>query len=421
MKNSIQLFGLIAVFTAALAACGGGSGAAVQTSGDPAAVTPPAAQPVSSPAPTPVTVAPVAPAPGTFPPVTSPPVTAAPTAPVTALPAGSEPVAGNPAGNFVTPNAAQAVNTRTPTRVVGTGTADSCTGAAVVSAVALGGIIAFNCGAAPVTIRMANTAKVFNDKPDVTLDGGGLVTLDGGGTTRILYQNTCDSAQVFTSPRCDIQQTPKLTVQNLTFRNGNSIGQTTDGGGGGAIFVRGGQLKIVGSRFFNNQCDAVGPDVGGGAVRVLSVLPSNPVYVVSSTFGGAAGLGNKCANGGALSSIGVSYSVINSVFTHNEATGNGANPAQAGKPGGGSGGAIYNDGNFFSLQLGGSVFSDNTANEGGGAVFYVSNDRSGTLAINTTGFARNPSRGFETDGFPGFFIIAAPGQPVVTGSTLTAN
>ena len=268
---------------------------------------------------------------------------------------------------------------------------------------------------------MTSTAKVFNDKPDVTLDGGSLVTLDGGGTNRILYQNTCDAAQVLTSTRCDIQQTPKLTVQNLTFRNGNSTGQTTDGGGGGAIFVRGGQFKIVSSRFFNNQCDTVGPDVGGGAVRVLNILNTNPVYVVSSTFGGAAGLGNKCSNGGALSSIGVSYSVLNSVLTHNEAIGNGANPAQAGKPGGGSGGAIYNDGNLFSLQIGGSMFNDNTANEGGGAVFFVSNDRTGKFSIDTSSFARNLSRGFETIGFPGFFILAAPGQPVTTSSTFSVN
>ena len=334
---------------------------------------------------------------------------------------GNLPAAGNTASSVVVPAAAQAVNTASPARRIGTGTPESCTSAAVVSAVAQGGIITFNCGAAPMTITMTGTAKVFNDRPDVTLDGGGLVTLDGAGNTRILYQNTCDSAQVFTSPRCDIQDTPRLTVQNLTFRNGNSTGQIADGGGGGAIFVRGGQFKIVNSRFFNNQCDAAGPDVGGGAVRVVGILSSNPVYVVGSTFGGAAGLGNKCSNGGALSSLGVSYSVINSVLSHNEAIGNGANPAQAGTPGGGSGGAIYNDGNFFSLLISGSRVTDNTANEGGGAVFYVSNDRSGTLSLNASAFARNLSRGFETSGLPGFFVIAAPGQPVIAGSTFSVN
>ena len=312
----------------------------------------------------------------------------------------------------------RAVNTSNPARVVGTGTAASCTGAAVVSAVAQGGIIAFNCGADPVTIVLTTTAKVFNDKPDVVLDGGGKVTLSGGGTTRILYQNTCDSAQTFTTPQCQNQPSPSLTVQNITFSNGNSTGQTAEGGGGGAIFVRGGQFKIVNSRFFNNQCDVNGPDVGGGAVRVLSIYNDLPVYVVGSTFGGAAGYGNRCSNGGALSAIGVSFSVYNSLFSHNQAIGRGANPAQAGTPGGGSGGAIYNDGNRFNLQIAGSALRENNANEGGGAVFYVSNDRSGSLGLTNSVFERNLSRGFETAGYAGFFIIAAPGQPTVSGSTL---
>ena len=60
-------------------------------------------------------------------------------------------------------------------------------------------IITFDCGPNPVTIPMTATAKVFNDKPDVVLDGGGLVTLDGQGARRILYQNTCDPAQVWTT------------------------------------------------------------------------------------------------------------------------------------------------------------------------------------------------------------------------------
>jgi hypothetical protein len=37
--------------------------------------------------------------------------------------------------------------------------------------------------------------------------------------------------------------------------------------------------------------------------------------------------------------------VINSVFSHNRAVGRGANPKKAGTPGGGSGGAIHDDGN----------------------------------------------------------------------------
>ena len=341
------------------------------------------------------------------------------TAPATVVSTPSVVTAGNAGSSYPVPAAGQALSTSTPSHVVGTGTPASCTGAAVVAAVAQGGITTFNCGPNPVTITLSSTAKVFNDKPDVTLDGGGKVTLSGGDTVRILYQNTCDSAQVWTTAHCDNQSTPALTVQNLNFTHGNSSGQTTDGGGGGAIFVRGGRLKIVNASFTNNQCEATGPDIGGGAVRALSIYNNEPVYVVGSTFGGAAGLGNFCSNGGALSSIGVSYSVYNSVFSYNRAIGVGANPARSGTPGGGSGGAIYNDGNSFALQLFGTTMHDNSAVEGGGAVFYVSNDLTGTLTIASSSFANNPNPGFFTAGYPGFFILAAPGQPVVTASTLS--
>jgi hypothetical protein len=276
-----------------------------------------------------------------------------------------------------------------------------------VNAVAAGGVITFDCGPNPHTITLTKTAKVFNNKgPKIVIDGGDKITLSGGGNVRILYQNTCDQAQVWTTPTCQNQDHPQLTVQNLTFIDGNSKGETQDGGGGGAIFVRGGRFKIINSRFFNNVCDDVGPDVGGAAVRVLSQYNTLPVYVVHSTFGGAQGYGNTCSNGGGLSSIGVSYTVLNSLFTHNQAIGNGANPAQPGTPGGGSGGAIYNDGNTFTLSLCGTKIENNSANEGGGAIFYVSNDLSGTLSIHDSYLSKNPSGQFETQGYPGIFVLA---------------
>ena len=56
-------------------------------------------------------------------------------------------------------------------------------------------------------------------------------------------------------------------------------------------------------------------------------------------------------------------------------------PPRVGTPGGGSGGAIYNDGNTYILTIAGTVMTNNNANEGGGAIFYVSNDRTGTMSI----------------------------------------
>jgi len=310
------------------------------------------------------------------------------------------------------------VDTTRPARTIGDGTAASCTSEAVVAAVAAGGIIRFACGPAPVTITLRATAKIRNaNGPEIVLDGGGLVTLSGGGQRRILYMNTCDRAQGWTTSHCQDQDHPRLTVQNLTFVDGSSTGQTTDGGGGGAIFVRGGRLKVVNSRFLRNTCDRTGPDVGGAAIRVLSQSRGLPVYVVNSTFGGAKGQGGSCSNGGALSSIGVSWVVLNSVLTHNSAVGYGANPARSGTPGGGSGGAIYCDGNRFTVRIAGTRIEDNHAFERGGAVFFVSNDRTGTMTIESSTLRRNPSDGLETRGYPGIFFLGAR-NPTVISSTI---
>lgn len=326
------------------------------------------------------------------------------------------PSAGNPDGQCAVPAEAQAEDTSSPDVVVGDGTPESCTSDAVVSAVAKGGVITFDCGPDPITITLTQTAKVFNNTgPKIVIDGGGKVTLSGGGNKRILYQNTCDEAQVWTTSHCDNQDHPQLTVQNLTFIDGSSKGQSPDGGG--AIFVRGGRLKVVKSRFFNNACDDVGPDVGGAAIRAFDQYNDMPLHVVDSTFGGKEGYGNVCSNGGGLSSIGVSYTVLNSLFSHNEAIGNGANPAKPGTPGGGSGGAIYNDGNTFTLTLCGVRMTNNTANEGGGAIFFVSNDLTGSLIIKDSFLGNNPSKGFETSGYPGIFVLAS-GDPQVTNSTI---
>ncbi|GAA3189542.1 hypothetical protein ACFO1B_36885 [Dactylosporangium siamense] len=326
---------------------------------------------------------------------------------------------GNPSGRATVPAEARAVDTSKPTRVVGNGTPGSCTSEAVVSAVAAGGIITFSCGPEPVTITMKATAKVKNVQgAKIVLDGGGKVTLSGEGRRRILYMNTCDQKQGWTTSHCQDQDHPSLTVQNLTFADGNSTGETAEGGGGGAIFVRGGRFKVVNSRFVRNRCDQNGPDLGGAAIRVLSQFHNQPVYVVGSTFGGASGQGGVCANGGALSSIGVSWVVLNSVLSYNSAVGKGANPARAGTPGGGSGGAIYCDGNLFTVRLAGTLVEQNKANEGGGAVFFVSNDRTGTMSIESSTLRKNPSAGFETQGFPGIFFLGAR-PPSVSSSSLT--
>jgi len=305
------------------------------------------------------------------------------------------PAAGNPDGGCDVPAAAGLEDSSNPDHVIGDGTPESCTSEQVVAAVAQGGVITFDCGEEPITITLDETAKIFNDASDkVVIDGGGLVTLSGAGARRILYMNTCDENQHWTTDHCQDQPFPELTVQNLTFVDANSKSEE-EYDGGGAIWVRGGRFKLVNTRFFNNVCADEGPDVGGAGVRVFSQYQGNPVYVVNSTFGGADGFGNTCSNGGGISSIGVSWTIINSLFSYNHAIGEGGNPAESGTPGGGSGGAIYNDGTTMTLSLCGTLIEHNDVRAYGSAIFFVSNDHSGTIHIERSTIRQNTGGGWN--------------------------
>jgi hypothetical protein len=286
----------------------------------------------------------------------------------------------------------------------------------VVKAVAEGGIITFDCGPKPVTIKMTATAKVVNTSHRVVLDGGGKVTLSGGTKIRILYMNTCDPKQKYTTDDCWEQQWPQLVVQNINFVNAYSAVQETTGVsdyGGGAIFDQGGQLKVVNSAFVDNRCYQSGPDLGGAAIRALGMYMKVPVYINHDTF-----TGNSCSNGAALSGLYANFYVVNSLMANNKAIGFGANPAGSGTAGGGSGGAIYTDGNSYNLTIAGTSMSGNTAREGGGAIFYVVDGGPGTLRISYSWLHHNPSGEFQNK--PGIFseVDGKVVPPVVVHSVI---
>jgi hypothetical protein len=314
------------------------------------------------------------------------------------------------------PAAARAIDTSHPDHVVGRGTAASCTSAAVIAAVAKVGLITFRCGPKPVTITMLHTIVVHNTEHRVVIDGGNKVTLAGGGKRQILHIDTCNHP-LPNLDSCYQVRWPYLVVQNLTLRGGNSqVKQSPNGqfggGGGGAIYDLGGRLKVVNTRFVDNRCYRYGPDLGGAGIRALSQWQNEPVYINHDTF-----RGGRCSNGSALSSIGTSWVVLNSTMTDNKAIGYGQNPAESGTPGGGSGGAIYTDGDRYKLVVAGTLISHNHANEGGGAIFYVSDDNTGTLTIKDSTRHDNPSDVFWTRPYPGIFYHSS-GHPTVTDSTI---
>jgi hypothetical protein len=325
-------------------------------------------------------------------------------------PAASVTGYGNPAGTAPVPAGGAAVSAVHPDRVIGDGTPSSCTSAAVVRAVSKGGVITFNCGQKPVTITMKSTAKVVNTSHRVVLDGDGKVTLSGGGKVRILYMNTCDPKQIWTTSDCWEQKWPQLVVENMTFIDAYSPVReaASSSYGGGAIFDEGGQLKVVNSAFIGNRCYRSGPDLGGAAIRALGMWPGSPVYITKDTF-----RRGVCANGGALSSIDASWDVTDSLFTQNKTTGSQRRGT------GGSGGAIYTDGDSYNVTVNGTTIRYNTAGGGeGGAIFFVVDAGHGVLKIEYSDLHHNPAGGYQN--MPGIYdgVDGKPTAPVVIHSTI---
>jgi hypothetical protein len=238
---------------------------------------------------------------------------------------------------------------------VGDGTPESCNAEDLAAAAADGGTIVFDCGPDPVTITVTETI-VFSSES--VLDGGGLVTLSGGGSARILY---LDSGYD--------QTTPRLTVQRLTFRDGNSPDDGDDTAvGGGAIYRDGGSLSVIDCEFYDNHAPATGQDVAGGAIYGFG---GGETLISGSTFSG-----NAASDGGAVGSLNGHLAIVNSVFRDNHATGTDGNPGN-----GGCGGALYMDGGDESTTLCGVVIEANTAGAIGGGVFRVSNSDDGVFTM----------------------------------------
>jgi hypothetical protein len=241
----------------------------------------------------------------------------------------------------------QPVDTSSPNAVVGTGTAASCTEAALTAALAKGGVVTFDCGSAPVTIAV--TAEVAL-KQDTVIDGGGTVTLSGGGKTRILHLASAWNVT-----------TPKLTVQHLAFTGGfttDVMNTKATTQGGAAIFRDGGSLDVIDCQFTDNHCASTGQDVSGGAITSQGV---GTTTIVGSTF-----TNNSGSNGGAVGNLGNVLTIVNSTFDHNGATGTDGNPGN-----GGNGGAVVFDGSMTTETFCGSTFTNNTAGAQGGAIFRV--------------------------------------------------
>jgi predicted outer membrane repeat protein len=196
-------------------------------------------------------------------------------------------------GGFLTgvPSTARAAG------VVGTGTAASCTDAALDAALAGGGLVTFNCGGpVMIDISMGTGTKTIN--ADTTIDGGALITISGGSSVRVFTVNSGVN----------------FTVRNLTIANGRadqgSSAAMSSGGGISFSDNGNGKLTVTNSAFTGNSAAGY-----GGAIASSATL-----MVTNSAFAGnsAATADGFAGQGGAIWSNGP-LTVTNSTFAGNSA------------------------------------------------------------------------------------------------------
>jgi len=297
---------------------------------------------------------------------------------------------------------ASAANAPVIDKVVGNGTPGSCTENTLYNTMRTGGNITFNCGPDPITITLTKTLRTCNThnckhaweggRPltQMTLDGGGKVTLSGGGKVGIFYANSCQKSFGWITDRCDLQSTLHVTFKNITFIKGNAsktppgVDSVGGGGGGGAIAMRGNRLTVINSTFQSNRCMTSHSDAGGGAIRVTGMKVA--ASIKSSVF-----KGNYCANGGAISALGAPLFISLVTIEGNTATGTGASSGK-----GGNGGGVYFDGANSNVVINKTTITKNKVGAGGSGVFYVSNNRSGTLTIKGSTITGNTGEKFWT-------------------------
>ncbi len=252
---------------------------------------------------------------------------------------------------------------------VGTGTAASCTEAALMTALTGGGNVTFNCGGA-ATIVLTSTKNLT---VDTNINGGGQITLDGNAVVRHFFA------------------TANLTLAGLTLFNGKSAGQggamlvngpvnivltnvalnaNSSGSDGGAVATQGGTLTLTDVIANGNQASLTGGAIFAGGTSALSVTRLS------------ASNNQAHSGGGAISVYGSSLSIDASAFDGNSATGFGT-----------SGGAVFlNPVAAATFGIVNTTFYNNQASNGGtGGAVSITSAASGT--INNSTLANNSSQG----------------------------
>jgi hypothetical protein len=245
-----------------------------------------------------------------------------------------------------------------PDHVIGAGTPESVTEDALQKALHSGGSIIFNSGGRPVTLKLSKPLLLPGKAKPAILDGMGLVTLDGEGKTALIRK----------------EWKTELTVQRLHFQHARTDKE------GAAIWNMqwDGRTTVIDCQFEDCKTTAIGPDIGGGAIRVTG---QKHLIVSGCSFVDCEG-----SNGGAICTIGCQMTIVNCTFQkcHAFGFGGGADRGPTGQ--GGIGGAVYIDGvsqnaDKKQLYVGNCLFQDNRAGDHAGAIFGYTVPKQASVSI----------------------------------------
>ncbi len=265
--------------------------------------------------------------------------------------------------------------------VVGTGTPASCTEAALDAALAGGGTINFNCGAAAHTIFLSGPKTI---RANTNIEADGLITFDGGGFTNLFYvmsgvelvirDATLQNGRSINGGAIMNDQ-GRLSLLNVKFRRNEAVraDPTSITGLGGAIYNARGEVNISGGDFRGNRADRWGGAIFNedGTVTIDGTFFFGNAVNASGDDGGAISNGAAGLSGGDLT-------IMNARF--------GLNTAPL------SGGAIYGA-NSGTTRVTGTNFVWNLANVGGAiSVIRPSADVAAGLEITQARFLTNVAR-----------------------------
>ncbi len=286
--------------------------------------------------------------------------------------------------------ATPATPTLTNPVVLGNGSADSVSTAALQSALDAGGEIRLNIGASTLVV-----ASELHVSRATTLDAGG-ATLSGGNARRVLrVDNPANLTYTF-------------DLLNATVANGS----TPTGSGAGLWKPTGGpwqavRIRIFNSRFSNNHAITSAQDDGGGAIYVVGASELSMVNTLLD--------GNRGANGGAMYSLGSKrVALYDSEFSDNTATGTGGNPGN-----GGNAGAIGVDGADRFLNVCRVRILNNQSNAYGAGLFTTVYDTTSFTRILDSTIQGNNSVGTSNAHTGGVYLQGGPFS--IRGSTFRGN